>query len=113
MKIQLAPTAVKYETEIPLLFSTAATACSEAKVLLARLSSHVDYTRNEHLHDFILSSHDNLVIDHCRDESSFNHMNLLLLKMALVMPAIPNVSGKTINLDVQYGTALVHFYPDF
>jgi len=112
MEIQLAPATVNHENEIPPLFSTSATARSEAEALLTGLSNHTEYTRNEHLRDLVLSSHDGLVIGHCRDESGFNRTDLMLLKMALVTPVVSNPSGRTTNLDVQYGTGLVHFYPD-
>ena len=112
MEIQLAPATVNHENEIPPLFSTSATARSEAEALLTGLGNHTEYTRNEHLRDLVLSSHDGLVIGHCRDESGFDRTDLMLLKMALVTPTIPNPSGRTTNLDVQYGTGLVHFYPD-
>jgi hypothetical protein len=112
MEIQLAPATVKHENELPSLFSSPTTARTEAEALLAGLSNHAQYTRNEHLRDLVLTSHDGLIVGHCTDDSGFVRTDLMLLKMALVTPQSPSAAGRFVDLDVQYGTGLVHFYPD-
>jgi hypothetical protein len=45
------------------------------------------------------------------DESGFPRSDLMLLKMGLVTPSNPHDLDSS-ELDVQYGTRIVHFYPN-
>ena len=112
MQIKVGPAAVQHEAELASLFSSPTTARSEAETLLAGLGDLAHFARNQHLRDIVLSSHAGLVVGHCTDESGFKRTDLMLLKMGLITPRAPNEDDPSTDLDVQYGTGLVHFYPN-
>ena len=60
----------------------------------------------------MLTSHDSVVVGHCTDDSRFRRTDLMLLKMGLVTPKHPIGGNSSLDLDIQYGTGLVHFYPN-
>jgi len=112
MEIKLGPAAVQHEGDLIPLFSSPQTARSEAEALLAGLGNLPNLARSEHLRDLVLTSHDGVVIGHCTDDSGFRRTDLLLLKMGLVTPKVSSMDESSTNLDIQYGTGIVHFYPN-
>jgi hypothetical protein len=66
------------------------------------------------MRDILLLSHHRLVIGHLVDNHRFQRTNFMLMHMGLVTPKISG-TGDSVdmsNLDIQYGTGLVHFYPN-
>ena len=112
MEIKVGPAAVKHEADLPALFSSTTTARSEAETLLSGIGDIPHFTRNQHTRDLVLSSHDGVVVGHCIDEQGYRRTDLMLLNMGLVTPKSPEDGTPSSELDVQYGTALVHFYPN-
>src|SRR6202011_3191061 len=111
-EMQLGPAAVKHETELPTIFDSPVTAHAEAEALLSSLGQLPGLSRSRHLRDLVLSSHDGIVIAHCIDQSGFQRTDLMLLNMGLITPSIPWARGNFSDLDIQYGMAIVHFYPN-
>jgi len=113
MQLKIAPARVNHEAELPSLFTSPTTPRTKPETLLAGIGDIPHFSRNRHLHDLVLASHEGLVIGHQVDPFGYCRTDLMLMKMGLVTPKFPseNNSG-THDLDIQYGTALVHFYPD-
>ena len=111
MEIKVGPASVQHEAELATLFSSPTTARSEAETLLAGLGDAPHFSRNQHLRDLVLSSHDGVVVGHTTDPTGYKRTDLMLLNMGLVASRTVGRDSPSKNLDVQYGTALVHFYP--
>jgi hypothetical protein len=113
MQLKIAPARVNHEAELPSLFSSPTSLRTEPETLLSGLGDIPHFSRNQHLRDLVLASHEGVVIGHQIDPFGYYRTDLMLMKMGLVTPRFPsgNNSG-TNDLDIQYGTALVHFYPN-
>ena len=113
MQIKLGPASVKHEAELAALFSTPASARSDAEAILANLSRVPvpEVLRDPHLRNIVVTTQDGLVVGHCIDDSGFPRTDLMLLNMGLITPKNPEET-ETSDLDIQYGTGLVHFYPN-
>jgi len=113
MQLKIAPARVNHEAELPTLFTSPTTTRTEPETLLSGIGDIPHFSRNQHLRDIVLSSHEGLVIGHQIDPFGYHRTDMMLMKMGLVTPKFPsgNNSG-TRDLDIQYGTALVHFYPN-
>ncbi|KIM70990.1 hypothetical protein PILCRDRAFT_17523, partial [Piloderma croceum F 1598] len=112
MEIKLGPAAVQHEGDLIPLFSSPQTARSEAEALLAGLGSLENSTRNEHLRNIVLTSHDGVIVGHGTDDSGFRRTDLMLFKMGLITPKTSAEEESSTDLDIQYGTGIVHFYPN-
>jgi hypothetical protein len=111
MEIKVGPTSVQHKVELATLFLSPTTARSEAKTLLAGLGDTPHFFSNQHLHDLVLSSHNWVIVGHTTDPSGYNCMDLMLLNMGLVTSRTAGQDTPLKAPDIQYGTALVHFYP--
>ena len=113
MQLKIAPARVNHEAELPSLFTSPTTLRTEPETLLAGIGDIPHFSRNQHLRDLVLASHEGLVIGHQIDPFGYHRTDLMLMKMGLVTPKFPsgNNSG-THDLDIQFGTAIVHFYPN-
>jgi hypothetical protein len=111
MEIRLGPAKVQHENELVPLCSGAITQ-SDAQALLTGLGEASRFPRSHHLRDIVLTSHDGIVLGHLLDNSGFRRTDLMLFNMGLVTPRDPSADLNTTDLDVQYGTGLVHFYPN-
>jgi hypothetical protein len=112
MEMQLMPAHIKHESELTSLFSHFRTRADADQFM----ASIVDPARPPNLQfgrDMILSTRDDLVIGHTIDDQGLDRTDLFLLNMGLVTPTQPGIDnqGRMSDLDVQYGAALVQFYP--
>jgi hypothetical protein len=112
MEMRLMPAHLRHEEELPPLFSQFSNR-TEAEAFLARVASP-DRVPNEQVgRDMVLSTRDALVIGHTIDDHGFDRTDLFLLNMGLVTPRDQDLGnqGRASNLDVQYGSAYVQFFP--
>jgi hypothetical protein len=113
MEMRLAPAHVRHEEDLPTLFSSP-TFRSEAKVLLSGIGDVPHFKRTRHNRDVILTSHHGIVVGHLVDKYGYKRTDLMLLHMGLITPKSPGTANgmRMADLDVQYGTGVVHFYPN-
>jgi hypothetical protein len=112
MEIKLGPATVQHEGDLIPLFSSPQAARSEAEALLAGLGSIENSSRSDHLRDIVLTSHDGVIVGHGTDDTGFRRTDLMLFKMGLVTPKSTSEDESHTDLDIQYGTGIVHFYPN-
>lgn len=113
MEMRLAPTRVQHEEDLPTLFSTPAFR-SEAEVLLSGIGDVPHFERTRHNHDIVLSSHHGVIVGHLVDEQGYHCTDIMLLHMGLITPVSPGSANgtKMLDLNIQYSTSVIHFYPD-
>jgi len=112
MEIKVGPATVQHEAELPSLFASPATARAEAEELLAGLGNIPHYLHDRHLRNLILTTRDGVIVGYSTDASGFRRTDLMLFNMGLVASKGTQSSITQSLPDVQYGTGVVHFYPN-
>jgi hypothetical protein len=110
MEIKLGPTKVQHEADHIPLFPLSNTTPSEATTLLSGLRNTSDSPRSQHLQDIVLTFYNKIIIGHAPDSTRDQRADIMLFNMGLVMPRSPIDTNTTSNLDIKYGSTLVHFF---
>jgi hypothetical protein len=114
MEMKLGPARVCHEDELATLFSSPTNAHTEAEMLLSSIGDTPHFNRSRQTRDLLLSSHHGIVIGHLVDNHGYQRTDLMLMHMGMITPktAGPGDRVDMSDLDIQYGTGLVHFYPN-
>lgn len=113
LEMELGNARARHENELPTLFSAPFVPRTQVEGILAGLGDARHFQRANHTRDLVLSSRNSIVLGHLTDPQGFRRTDIMMMSMGLITPSnrIVPLGGRTSDLHVQRGAAIVHFYP--